>query len=520
MNRKSKLLALLLVLLLPVLAIMVAGWKITKDEERLLRLQEREFIESLRSQYTTVVEKFIKNYQPKLDVLLLDLHMNDISRVRDMARLNPYIDQIFILTKNGQLLFPLPDQQNYSSKELEFIERTKSIWEQRSLLYTKPVKENSSKFELGKGTSAFWYPYQSGDGLHLLYYTKLSDRIIGFEISKAKFISELLNVFFDQNLTPVLGQSIFLKDERNTLIYSWGSLENTNEALISSPLSFPLSSWRLDVHPKNAGNIGKSLWFNFFSGSLILALVLLLSSIYIIKQYRKEMLEAENKVSFVNQVSHELKTPLTNIRMYAELLQLNSENLEENQAKQVDIIVRESQRLSRLISNVLTFGQKEKKSLKLNLKSDDFNEIVREVAAFFEPSFKEKRIAMILKLEELGKRNIDRDVVYQILYNLFSNVEKYAAISEQVEIATHASGENVYLNFKDYGPGIGLKDKDKIFELFYRVSNSNTDGVSGTGIGLSISRELARLHGGDLILVSSDRGAHFELSLLAPSKEN
>src|SRR6185503_4134452 len=104
----------------------------------------------------------------------------------------------------------------------------------------------------------------------------------------------------------------------------------------------------------------------------------------------------------------------------------------------------------------------------------------------------------------------------QILGNLFSNVEKYAAQGGLMEVTSRQNGSTTLIVVADRGPGIPRGQEEKIFDPFHRLSNKLSDGVTGTGIGLSIARELARKHGGDLKAVASDVGACFLLELRTP----
>ena len=125
----------------------------------------------------------------------------------------------------------------------------------------------------------------------------------------------------------------------------------------------------------------------------------------------------------------------------------------------------------------------------------------------------EMRIGDVTKGADVDVQ-LDSDALEQILGNLLSNVEKYAAAGKRVDISTAVEGQNTIITVADRGSGISRSFRKKIFEPFYRLSNSLTEGVSGAGIGLGISRELARAHGGDLTLEKSDSGARFKIVLL------
>jgi signal transduction histidine kinase len=135
------------------------------------------------------------------------------------------------------------------------------------------------------------------------------------------------------------------------------------------------------------------------------------------------------------------------------------------------------------------------------------------VAEQFRPSFAAKGVEVVLDLAAPRPTAFDPDAVEQVVGNLLNNVEKYAAAGGLCEVASRQTETATVIRVADRGPGIPRGREEKIFEPFVRLSDRLTEGVSGTGIGLSIARELVRLHGGELRLVPSEGGARFELEL-------
>ena len=113
----------------------------------------------------------------------------------------------------------------------------------------------------------------------------------------------------------------------------------------------------------------------------------------------------------------------------------------------------------------------------------------------------------------------DIDALEQILVNLLSNVEKYAASGKLMELSTSQNGDRTTIEIADHGPGIAGDQREKIFQPFYRMSD-RLEGAAGAGIGLSIARSLARLHGGDIDLLDTDSGATFRVELLTPKADD
>ena len=231
------------------------------------------------------------------------------------------------------------------------------------------------------------------------------------------------------------------------------------------------------------------------------------------------MREAAERVSFVNQVSHELKTPLTNIRMYAELLEQKLPDGDQKATQHLGVIVSESQRLSRLIGNVLTFARKQNDKLTLHSTAGNVDQCIQLVLDHFKAALESKGVRTVFTPGADARVEFDRDALEQILGNLFSNVEKYAAAGGLLEVTSRQEARQTSIVVSDRGAGIPKGQEDRIFDPFHRLSNKLSDGVTGTGIGLSIARELARKHGGDLKAVASDVGARFLLELRTPFVE-
>ncbi len=138
-----------------------------------------------------------------------------------------------------------------------------------------------------------------------------------------------------------------------------------------------------------------------------------------------------------------------------------------------------------------------------------------DTLATFEPKLRELGFQVEHDLNAPGLRMLDRDAVEQMLVNLIGNAEKYAFAGKYLRVATKSSGSQVEVNVIDRGPGVPMRMREQIFEPFVRLADRLED-PAGTGIGLTIARELARKHGGDCVLLPSDSGATFQLTLDAP----
>jgi len=282
-----------------------------------------------------------------------------------------------------------------------------------------------------------------------------------------------------------------------------------------------LASWKLEYYAPVLAAGATANSFGILAAVSVIGLSLMGLALYLYQEHSREVRLAQHRVNFVNQVSHELKTPLTNIRLYAELLETQLEEGWESASSEpeikaqryIGIITAESQRLSRLIANVLSLGQFQKTQLRLSLQVEKVDEVIKRCIAAFKPALEAKGIAVQLQLHADAFVLLDAQVLEQILNNLISNVEKYAASGAAIYIASTQKSNSSTIDVRDFGPGIATRERSRIFQPFYRSSSLLTDGVSGTGIGLDIARQLARLHGGDVSLQEVSTGACFRVSL-------
>jgi len=230
---------------------------------------------------------------------------------------------------------------------------------------------------------------------------------------------------------------------------------------------------------------------------------------------QKRLLDAQSH--FVSSVNHELRTPLTAIRMHSELL-LN-DWIEDNEKKRRSFafVLSESERLSRLIENVLRFSKIGRNALQIQLETANAKVIlesmikkIRDVAIIegFEIEFKNE-------IREEVFFEIDRDLFYQVLINIVDNSLKYAKFSEPRKIVINLNSnsdiKSIIVSVRDYGPGIRGQDRQKVFELFFREDNEVTKQSTGTGIGLALVKELLSKMNAEISFKNLDCGVEFQI---------
>jgi signal transduction histidine kinase len=244
----------------------------------------------------------------------------------------------------------------------------------------------------------------------------------------------------------------------------------------------------------------------------------ILGFILFIQQRRAARL-AEQRVSFVNRVSHELGAPLTNILLNLDLIEDEDVALPEATRRRLRLVREEAQRLGRLVNNVLTFSKHERNRFQLSPAANVPDEIVASVLQQFQPALERRGIRTQWSGEAGQCVSIDGDAFAQIISNLVSNAEKYAAEGKRLDIETRMEQGELAVRVSDGGPGIPPAHAARIFEPFERVDSRVNEGSSGAGLGLSIARDLAHLMGGRLRLLDGERGAAFELRVPVEKEE-
>lgn len=257
----------------------------------------------------------------------------------------------------------------------------------------------------------------------------------------------------------------------------------------------------------------------FVMGSLLTGLlvaVILASGSLLLWQARASAAEARQKTSFVANVSHEFKTPLTTIRLYAELLEQGRVRDDAQRDGYLRTIGAETQRLARLVNNVLDFSRLEQGRREYTREPLDLRAGLAAVLDAHAPRVAEAGLRLDRELPaDPLPITTDRDALAQIVLNLLENACKYAAEGGEVTVALAArAGGGAELRVLDRGPGVPAAHRERIFEQFHRVDAALTAEQTGAGLGLSIARQLARGLGGDLRHeVRAGGGATFILQL-------
>ncbi|MBL7129656.1 MAG: PDZ domain-containing protein [Ignavibacteria bacterium] len=233
------------------------------------------------------------------------------------------------------------------------------------------------------------------------------------------------------------------------------------------------------------------------------------------KRLEAERLEELNQLKsyFVSSVSHDLKTPLTSIKMFAELMKTSKNISSKKSNEYFEIIEGESNRLTRLIDTVLNHSKIESGVKEYKFEEINLSDVVQNVLRSMEYQFKMKNFFVNTSFgEESIMINADADGVTEALINLLSNALKYSEDEKLIKVSTCRMGEYATIEVRDYGIGIPSEDLENIFASFYRSKNLSKDKIGGAGIGLTIVKHIMDAHKGKIEVTSIlEKGSTFIL---------
>jgi len=287
-------------------------------------------------------------------------------------------------------------------------------------------------------------------------------------------------------------------DENGRIIF--GPPIKVGKLGVIKPFPNTLYNWRLQVALASAEEIEKQVERRRLiemSMVIVAGIVTVAGLVIFISASLKERRISGLKSEFVANVSHELKTPLSLIRMFGELLLLERATTDEKKKQYLSIIVGESERLTALIENVLDFARVERGKAEYDFALANVGDAARRAIDIFK--FRAERDAVELELEvaaDLPEARIDQRAIELCIMNLIDNAIKYAKEGGRVKVLVKRRGANVVIEVADFGPGIPKVEQGRIFERFYRGSVAAGTRARGSGIGLALVQHIVESHGG------------------------
>jgi signal transduction histidine kinase len=360
-------------------------------------------------------------------------------------------------------------------------------------------------------------PFQARfDSEYVVFYRYVwrnNERFIqGFVVDLAKYLGSL--VYGDLRFSEEEKSLCLEFSKGDSTLIRFGPHKDVGESqlLIKSELQFPLNDMNLSVYLNKSGTPPGALLLVILS--LVMVLVLGGSFVGLFKIVSTQMKVSRKRQDFISAVSHELKTPLTAIQMYGEMLMNSWVTKEEKKQHYYSLIASEADRLSRLIQNVLNLSKLEKNTWQVNLQFGNPKHLLEEFARKYQNTWEHRGFVIELELDECEfEIEYDRDALFQILMNIVDNSLKFSKDAEEkkVHIRLEIIGDRVSIHIRDFGPGIPQSEVNRIFEDFYRVENEMTRTTSGTGIGLSLVKNLCKAQGIEVRVTNSNPGLRTSL---------
>lgn len=339
-------------------------------------------------------------------------------------------------------------------------------------------------------------------------------------------------LLLDQN--DILNNSVFhsiIKNAGATPLF-WEITDINGELLLKSEyipevslpvyIIFPpeLPSWSLALYPETSGLIASlfrpegGIFLYIF---IAIVVILVFGLFFTLQTVNNELQLSKMKSYFMSTVSHEFKSPLTSIRQMAEMLVNERVPSPERQHKYHTAILNQSERLSHLIENILDFSKMEEGHKVFHFEKGDITPVVKNIVESFKDHNALQGFNIGLSIPEpVPEVVFDLEAMEQVMHNLLDNACKYSGDSRDIQVQLLTKGRSVIISVKDHGIGIRKEDLDKIFSRFYRAGEELTQTVKGSGIGLTIVKQLVEAHNGTIDVESEPgKGSKFTVKLPA-----
>lgn len=278
-----------------------------------------------------------------------------------------------------------------------------------------------------------------------------------------------------------------------------------NRDLVVAPPAWPVQGQTTKVHPL------------VLAGLCLLAgvLTIIAGVVALVKATQKDLALLQLKSDFVSNVSHELKTPLSLVRMFGEMLNLGYAKNETERKEYYGVICKESERLTILINNILDFARIEKGEKTYAAEPVRLDDVVQDVVNTYRKQLDAAGFVCTTDIRApIPAITGDKMALTQAFLNLLSNAMKYSDTQKRIAVILEQTGDSLVLSVRDQGIGIPRAEQEKIFEKFYRVETGLTRTTRGSGLGLTLVRHIVEGHGGRVVVESEEgHGSTFRVVL-------
>ena len=364
-------------------------------------------------------------------------------------------------------------------------------------------------------TSYVFLPLREGAKAELPAFAgfTLRQRYLTEEFFPELYASLFSDVRSDEELIDL---EVTLMGEKQMRVFASSEDSFDSEVKISMAPAFPKMESAIGYRGVTLEGLARKSFYESLLLTLFVLSALVAGILLTLRATARELRLAQAKSTFVSNVSHELKTPLSLIRLFAETLEMGRVKTAADAQEYYRIINRESQRLTHLINNILDFARIEAGRKEYQFEQADIGQVVEEVVT----SYKHQLVASGFNLQveilrPLPSLEMDREAVAQAVLNLLTNAVKYSDHTKEITIRVFEQKESVAIEVADCGIGIPRAEQEKIFENFYRVSTGLVHNTKGSGMGLALVKHVIEAHGGR-IQVESTAGAGSCFTILLP----
>lgn len=341
-------------------------------------------------------------------------------------------------------------------------------------------------------------------------------RVVGIVLDARMFIRDIVS----RKLTEAAGDEFILAvvaKQGREIVESTSPVQQEEVKQEKALWLFPDYTVGIRLKGATINEMVQSRFYRNIVFIIALDIVLLGGAVMIYRTTRREMELVRLKSDFVSNVSHELRTPLALIRMFAETLEMKRVKTDKKKIEYYRTILLETERLTRLVNNILNFSRMEADRRQYHFRLTDLNAVVRNVLDVYEYQLQSKGFSKVVELKSaLPLIHADDEALAEALHNIVDNAIKYSSEDKLVKVETGIRGGDVFVEVQDRGIGIPAEYHQKIFEKFYRVSGGLVHTAKGSGLGLALVRHIVHAHSGSVEVESSPgHGSTFRIVLPA-----
>jgi signal transduction histidine kinase len=350
---------------------------------------------------------------------------------------------------------------------------------------------------------------EDGSSLSVIRRDAMRPEIVGFQVA----LEPLRRALFEHASHVVTSPAMEVSIAANVEVDAAG-----DSAALVRDLSPFLPEWRVTVRPQDpefiSRYVSRQRWIYGTTLALLVA-GMILGVVLVLRDLSRERRLSQLRTDFVANITHELKTPLTSIRMFAETLRLGRARNEAEQQECLDVIVGETQRLSRLINTVLDFSKIERGQKQYRMAEVNVSEVAQSTLNTLRYSLEEQGFALEAEIEPGVRAFGDADALEQAMLNLIDNAVKYSQRNKSVRTGLWARDDRIFFRVTDKGIGIPEADQSRIFEKFYRGHAETGRDTGGAGLGLTVVKHIVEAHQGK-IEVESKLGEGSSFTIILP----